>query len=479
MSHTAADTREPQRRQLLQLLRDEASLQQQLHEQRWLLQRVSEASVSLFVWWRNGAAAAASMAAAAATQAVPPDEVEGRENNGGTDDLHRHPLHSLPGMLFYSLGELLRLVAAPTPNDYLPRCASAAVSHTANSSSDAVPTGEPSCKSPPWTLVSMVLQRAHVALPTPALLIRHRLLDPSPTALPPTHAMLLGSVSSTEFPVLFKWLHHLTLECEEALHRLRPDQRQPSEISTDFTDVLASTAMSPESSQARLINEQEMLSSPHSQQITTCAERTSIRQIPPCRAATKRSRDTGNDDVGTQTAVTDNTESSTGAWDPLPWSSLCASLHRLLSFFCELSKAPSTPIDEAASAMTCEACWSVWASNSHNRAQHRFLLATLCGMHAALQDLLYWHLTQDPCPACSRGNLQFPSRRQKVDLRYPASSLPQTPQLTTAPPLAASEAQSNAEGVAVASVGDVEKLTQLTATVTRQLAWRLTASASE
>jgi hypothetical protein len=394
MAFTALQTFELHRRHLLQLLKDEVALQQQLEKQQWLLQRISDASVNLTVWWRDGAGAAA----------VSSGEVQARLHGGGPS---QHPLLTFPGLLFYSLGELLRLAPAAAPPDTVADHADSTDNGVCDESSRHVTTSVSACggelQSPggkPWTLESIALQAVHAQLlPTPSLLVRHRLLDPSPTVLPPTHALLLGSLTNDDFPNLLRWLHRLAVECEESLQRLRPDQPEGKEGEWErFSDSVGSPGSN---SHAHFSHEQEVLSSQQQEQQQKQQRRhiaDAAQSCPPSRTTTKRPRNAGSDATVTQQSAAEEIEGTARSWDPLPWSSLCASLHRLLSFLVQMAELPSSLTSDgvASTAATVtvsswEVCWTAWTADQHNRAQLRFFIATLCGMHAALHEVCHWY----------------------------------------------------------------------------------------
>ncbi|KAL7705229.1 hypothetical protein N2W54_000739 [Lotmaria passim] len=415
-------------RQLLQILEDEAQLQRQLCEQHCLLQHISEASLRVSAWWREEAAAAAAAHPTDFTDAVSPA---------------LHPLQMYPGMFFYSLGELLQLTAAPDPPGSaggLPlRITSEAAVCYRDTASFLPPPPHAAAPTPPrppftgipaWAFVSTVLQpTSGDRLPTPALLIRYRLLDPAETALPPTHTLLLGSVTPDEFPALMKWLHSLTVECDEALQRLRPDsslsitasQDESCSIARGLLSDYAFKAKEEEGSPTRLNNELVMLPSQQSLRWDTPIQKSGT--------VAKRPR-VADGDNDTTAAKSD----SAAPWDPLPWLSLCASLHRLLTFLCEVAQPPpqeaSTPEASQAAVESWEHCWAAWGAERQNRAQHRFLLATLRSMCASLWAVFQWGTAQQQQRDRESGSdhdLFFPQRKQRRDV-WVTPSVPSTPE---------------------------------------------------
>ncbi|CAG9572157.1 hypothetical protein LMJF_16_1160 [Leishmania major strain Friedlin] len=259
MSHVA------HQQELMRVYREELQLQQRLKEQCRLLQCLAEAAVGMFSWWREGAAAAAAATTDSALPVAgrsPISEASmGSDANTGEFTLPSASsllkLHS--GMVFYSLGELLQLWSATTaPSDFGGNSekgtdenaseaetmsqggrdasrrevrASSYDPRRVNKSSDQHP--------PPWSFptsiavpVPQIIGGAGdvphtppppLQLPTPAQLIRYRVLDAA-CPLPVTHRLLLGSVDADSFRLLLLWLMRLTKECAEAMLLCRPDR---------------------------------------------------------------------------------------------------------------------------------------------------------------------------------------------------------------------------------------------------------------
>ncbi|CAM67000.1 hypothetical protein, unknown function [Leishmania infantum JPCM5] len=262
MSHVA------QQQELMRVYREELQLQQRLKEQCRLLQCLAEAAAGMFSWWREGAAAAAAAttdnALLVAGRSPISEGSAGSDANTGEFALPSASsllkLHS--GMVFYSLGELLQLWAATTaPSDFgsnsekgTDESASAAetmrqggrdASRREVHASSYDPRRVNECSDqhpPPWSFPTSIAvpvpriigEAGHVPhapptsppplqLPTPAQLIRYRVLDAA-CPLPVTHRLLLGSVDADNFSLLLLWLMRLTKECAEAMLLWRPDR---------------------------------------------------------------------------------------------------------------------------------------------------------------------------------------------------------------------------------------------------------------
>lgn len=250
----------------MRVYREELQLQQRLKEQCCLLQCLAEAAAGMFSWWREGAAAAGTTdnALLVASRSPISEGSTGSDANTGEFALPSASsllkLHS--GMVFYSLGELLQLWAATTaPSDFggnsekgTDETASAAETMSQGGcdaswrevhASSYGPCRVNKCSDqhpPPWTIptsmavpVPLIISEAGdvpytprtppppLQLPTPAQLIRYRVLDAA-CPLPVTHRLLLGSVDADSFSLLLLWLMRLTKECAEAMLLCRPDR---------------------------------------------------------------------------------------------------------------------------------------------------------------------------------------------------------------------------------------------------------------
>lgn len=228
----------------MRVYRNELELQRRLSAQCHTLHQLAEATAGVVQWWRRGAATAA--AAEAERGAAARAHTAGVKRRSSAEEDHvsaaaiaaaaespttRQLITRHPGIVFYSLGELLQLWAttgaAACRNDNSENAPhEGGAEATARSAAHTSPVHHEGSENamrrpplPPWTAgVEWSADRTgrrprepRLRLPTPEQLIRCRLSD-AHCPLAVTHPLLLGSVAPQDAEVLLRWLMHLTSE---------------------------------------------------------------------------------------------------------------------------------------------------------------------------------------------------------------------------------------------------------------------------
>ncbi|XQJ26123.1 hypothetical protein NXY56_002075 [Leishmania guyanensis] len=390
MSHIA------QQQELMRVYREELQLQQRLQQQCHLLQCLTEAAVGIFSWWRQGAAAAAVGTDNGFLVAGCSPISEGSTSFHADTGKFALPLATSllelhPGMVFYSLGELLQLWAATaSPSDFggssedADGNASAAETMSQggrdNSRRDVHPSSYDPCRvhkcsddhPPPWTFPTSiavplplisdksrdVARTSHtppslLQLPTPAQLIRYRMLDPT-CPLPVTHRLLLGSVNTNSFRLLLPWLMTLTKECAEAMLLCRPD-RQTRQAPT----------------QSAVIEGQHMSSAGADdapRQLSAVPRLAGMEYKATETIGTKRPRSQGGGTL----------RCSNGSVVSESWGTLCASLVRVLSYLVAAAATAAGPERQQSTEPlppSLASCLASAATSTALRADLRLFLA--------------------------------------------------------------------------------------------------------
>ncbi|KAG5482569.1 hypothetical protein CUR178_05711 [Leishmania enriettii] len=400
MSHIA------QQQELMRVYREELRLQQCLQEQCQLMQSLTEAAAGMLSWWREGAAAAAAGATDSDPVAGHPLTSEGPMGSNADTSESLLPsassllrLHS--GMVFYSLGELLQLWAATAgPSDF----GGDGDKDTADNSCALETTSwgerDPSRREahlflctphrvvecsgehpPPWTFpascavpVPLINDKTGDAvdtprtpptillLPTPAQLIRYRVLDTT-CPLPVTHQLLLGSVDADSLGLLLLWLMRLTKECAEALLLCRPDRhvRQVHTPSARIEGQRSSSAVN--DGDGRPL---QVISTP------TAMEHEAVKMI---RTKRSRCRDEGDLRCNNGDVVSES------------WNALCASLIRVFSYVIAAA-ATASPLEDSERGQSTQqlppslmSCMASAATSTALRADLRLFLAEVAEVH--------------------------------------------------------------------------------------------------
>ncbi|KAG5482045.1 hypothetical protein LSCM1_05760 [Leishmania martiniquensis] len=411
MPHVAAQ------QELMRVYREELHLQQCLKEQCRLLRSLTEAAAGLFSWWREGAAAATAGTTGSDPPVAAQPPTAGRLMGADAGSIESAPssassllgLHA--GMVFYSLGELLQLWAATadfldfagnsdTGTDVSASAAEATswcerdTSRRDMHPSSCGPHQVLKCSGghpPPWTFpISSAVQvplthgetgdAAHtpgapaalLLLPTPAQLIRYRVLDAA-CPLPVTHRLLLGSVDANSFSLLLLWVMKLTKECAEAMLLCRPDRRvrQAHPQSARIEGQLWSSAGA--DSDGRSLRAVSRPMAMHSE-----ADGTIGTKRPP-------SRDEGDLMVGDGTVVSES------------WKGLCAALIRIFTFLVAAAEVAS-PLAGSECGQSAKpplspfltSCMASAAKSTSLRADLRLFLAEVAEVHDIVLEVMQY-----------------------------------------------------------------------------------------